>query len=163
MIFCTNNRDIFPGISININLFGGKRCLRARVAKSSKTDYRREGLTGARILVVDDEKAIRDGLYNILQSEGYEVDLSDSGYSALEMLQAKDFQAVITDLKMPGMDGMEVLKAITILQPSVPVIFITGYSTLDNAVEVMKMGAFDFMSKPVNRTRLDPAKGPEGP
>ena len=105
-------------------------------------------MTGARILVVDDEKAIRDGLYNILQSEGYEVDLSDSGYSALEMLQAKDFQAVITDLKMPGMDGMEVLKAITILQPSVPVIFITGYSTLDNAVEVMKMGAFDYLPKP---------------
>jgi DNA-binding NtrC family response regulator len=105
-------------------------------------------LTGTRILVVDDEKAIRDGLRQILEGEGYTVDLSDSGYSALEMLQAQDFQVVITDLKMPGMDGMEVLKAITILQPSVPVIFITGYSTLDNAVEVMKMGAFDYVPKP---------------
>jgi DNA-binding NtrC family response regulator len=105
-------------------------------------------LTGVRILVVDDEKAIREGLRQILEGEGYNVDLSDSGFSALEMLQARDFQAVITDLKMPGMDGMEVLKAITILQPNVPVIFITGYSTLDNAIEVMKMGAFDYVPKP---------------
>ena len=105
-------------------------------------------LNGIRILVVDDEKAIRDGLRQILEGEGHTVELSDSGYSALEMLQSHDFNVVITDLKMPGMDGMEVLKAITILQPSVPVIFITGYSTLDNAVEVMKMGAFDYVPKP---------------
>jgi len=105
-------------------------------------------LVGARIIVVDDEKTIRDGLRRILAGEGYEVELSDSGYSALEKLQAMDFSTVITDLKMPGMDGMEVLKSITTLQPNVPVIFITGYSTLDNAVEVMKMGAFDYIPKP---------------
>ena len=105
-------------------------------------------MIGDRILVVDDERAIREGLRRILTGEGYEVELSDSGYSALEKLQAMDFQTVITDLKMPGMDGMEVLKSISILQPNVPVIFITGYSTLDNAVEVMKMGAFDYIPKP---------------
>jgi two-component system response regulator PilR (NtrC family) len=105
-------------------------------------------LNGIKILVVDDEKAIRNGLRQVLESEGHTVELSDSGYSALEMLQTKDFHVVITDLKMPGMDGMEVLKAIRILQPNVPVIFITGFSTLDNAVEVMKMGAFDYVPKP---------------
>ncbi|UCG38063.1 MAG: sigma-54-dependent Fis family transcriptional regulator [bacterium] len=111
-------------------------------------------MNGAQVLVVDDEKSIRDGLLRILENEGCRVDLSDSGYSALDKLQARDFQVVITDLKMPGMDGMEVLKAITILQPNVPVIFITGYSTLENAVEVMKMGAFDYLSKPFTREQI---------
>ena len=95
-------------------------------------------MTGVNVLIVDDEKAIRDGLSRVLTSEGFSTELSDSGYSALEKLQIHDFQLVITDLKMPGMSGMEVLNAITILQPNVPVILITGYSTVENAVEVMK-------------------------
>ncbi len=111
-------------------------------------------MSGARILIVDDEKAIRDGLSRILQSEGYLTELSYNGYSAMEMLQAQDFEIVITDLKMPGMDGMEVLKAISILQPDVPVLFITGYSTVENAVEVMKIGAFDYLPKPFTPDQL---------
>ncbi len=105
-------------------------------------------MTGARILVVDDEKAIRDGLQKVLEGEGYEAELSHNGYSAVEKLQTTDFELVITDLKMPGMDGIEVLNTISILQPNVPVIFITGYSTVENAVEVMKIGAFDYLPKP---------------
>ena len=105
-------------------------------------------MTGARVLIVDDEKAIRDGLHKVLEGEGYQTQLSHNGYEAVEQLQATEFELVITDLKMPGMDGMEVLNAISILQPDVPVIFITGYSTVENAVEVMKVGAFDYLPKP---------------
>lgn len=111
-------------------------------------------MTGARILIVDDEKAIRDGLQKILEGEGYQTDLSHNGYSAVEKLQVSEFELVITDLKMPGMDGMEVLNAISILQPNVPVIFITGYSTVENAVEVMKIGAFDYLPKPFTPKQL---------
>lgn len=111
-------------------------------------------MTGAKVLIVDDEKAIRDGLHKVLVGEGYETELSHNGYSAVEKLQASDFELVITDLKMPGMDGMEVLKAISILQPNVPVIFITGYSTVENAVEVMKIGAFDYLPKPFTPKQL---------
>ncbi|MDT8395160.1 MAG: sigma-54 dependent transcriptional regulator [bacterium] len=111
-------------------------------------------MTGVNVLIVDDEKAIRDGLSRVLESEGFNTELSDSGYSALEKLQSSDFQLVITDLKMPGMSGMEVLNAITILQPNVPVILITGYSTVENAVEVMKKGAFDYLAKPFTPDQL---------
>ncbi|UCF88071.1 MAG: sigma-54-dependent Fis family transcriptional regulator [bacterium] len=111
-------------------------------------------MTGARILIVDDEKAIRDGLHKILEAEGYQAELSHNGYSAVEKLQDTEFELVITDLKMPGMDGMEVLNAISILQPNVPVIFITGYSTVEKAVEVMKIGAFDYLPKPFTPRHL---------
>ncbi|MGD8354031.1 MAG: sigma-54 dependent transcriptional regulator [Pseudomonadota bacterium] len=111
-------------------------------------------MTDSRILIVDDEKAIRDGLHKILEGEGFLTELSHNGYSAVEKLQASEFDLVITDLKMPGMDGIEVLNAISILQPNVPVIFITGYSTVENAVEVMKIGAFDYLPKPFTPQEL---------
>jgi DNA-binding NtrC family response regulator len=111
-------------------------------------------MTGARVLIVDDEKAIRDGLRKVLEGEGYQTELSHNGYSAVEKLQTDEFELVVTDLKMPGMDGMEVLNAISILQPNVPVIFITGYSTVENAVEVMKIGAFDYLPKPFTPKQL---------
>lgn len=100
------------------------------------------------LLVVDDEEVIREGMSRILSAEGYHVDTSASGRRAIEKTQEIDFDVVITDLKMPGMDGMEVLKTIKILQPEVPVIIITGYSTVDTAVEAMKKGAFDYIAKP---------------
>src|SRR5512138_95529 len=99
-------------------------------------------MTGCKILVVDDEEVIRESLKRVLESEGNQVALSESGFSAIEKLQNESFHIVITDLKMPGMSGMEVLRAIRVLQPEVPVIFITGYSTVETAVEAMKNGAF---------------------
>ncbi|BCA80788.1 sigma-54 dependent transcriptional regulator [Desulfuromonas sp. AOP6] len=102
----------------------------------------------ANILVVDDESVIREGVRRILLQEGYQVETSSSGNLALERMQSADFDLVITDLKMPGMSGMEVLKAIRILQPDVPVVIITGYSTVETAVEAMKFGAFDYLAKP---------------
>src|SRR4030042_3864358 len=100
------------------------------------------------LLVVDDEEVIRKGMRRILEAEGYQVTTSASGRTAIEKIQEQDFDVVITDLKMPGMDGTGVLKTIKILQPEVPVVIITGYSTVDTAVEAMKNGAFDYIAKP---------------
>jgi DNA-binding NtrC family response regulator len=107
------------------------------------------------VLVVDDEAVIREGLRRILEIEGFSVETSSSGNLALERLQDKDFDLVITDLKMPGMSGMEVLKTIKVLQPEVPVIIITGFSTVDTAVEAMKNGAFDYISKPFTPEQIN--------
>ncbi|MDD3801135.1 MAG: sigma-54-dependent transcriptional regulator [Desulfuromonas sp.] len=101
-----------------------------------------------RILVVDDEAVIREALRRILQSDGYQVDPVASGHAALERIQQEQYSVVISDLKMPGMSGMEVLKSIRILQPNVPVIIITGYATVETAVDAIKNGAFDYLSKP---------------
>lgn len=101
-----------------------------------------------RVLVVDDEAVIREGMKRILEGAGYSVETFGSGYSAIERMQDHEFDLVITDLKMPGMNGIEVLKSIKILQPEVPVILITGYAAIDNAIESMKSGAADYIPKP---------------
>ncbi len=103
-----------------------------------------------RILVVDDEAVIRQAVKRILEQENYEVVTATSGHTALEKVQNNDFTVVISDLKMPGMGGMEVLKSIKILQPNVPVIIITGYATVETAVDAIKNGAFDYLPKPFN-------------
>ena len=108
----------------------------------------------SRILVVDDDTVIRDGIKRILERGGMEVATSSGGRIALAMMQESDFDLVVTDLKMPGMNGIEVLKAIKVLQPEVPVIIITGYSTVDTAVEAMKNGAFDYLAKPFNPDQI---------
>lgn len=100
------------------------------------------------ILVVDDEAVIRDGLQRVLEGDRFEVETCRSGHNAIERLQEKDYGLIITDLKMPGMNGIEVLKAVKALQPDIPVIMITGYATVDTAVEAMKNGAVDFIAKP---------------
>src|SRR5512133_1330314 len=100
------------------------------------------------ILVVDDEAVIRDGLQRVLQGERFEVETCISGHNAIERLQEKDYGLILTDLQMPGMNGIEVLKAVKALQPDIPVIMITGYATVDTAVEAMKNGAVDFIAKP---------------
>lgn len=100
------------------------------------------------ILVVDDEAVIREGVRRILEMEGFHVETSASGYSAIERMHENDFDLVVTDLKMPGMNGIEVLKGIKVLQPEIPVIIITGFSTVDTAVDAMKNGAFDYIAKP---------------
>ena len=98
-------------------------------------------MTGKRIMVVDDEAIIREGMRRILDGGGFSVETFANGYHALEKLQESPFDLLITDLKMPGMGGMEVLKSIEVLQPEMPVIIITGYSSVDTAVEAMKNGA----------------------
>jgi DNA-binding NtrC family response regulator len=100
------------------------------------------------ILVVDDEAVIRDGIKRVLECDRFEVETCRSGHLAIELLQEKDFGLIISDLKMPGMNGIEVLKAVKALQPDIPVIIITGYASIDTAVEAMKNGASDYISKP---------------
>ena len=101
-----------------------------------------------RLLIVDDESVIRDGLRRILENESYAVETCSSGFQAIEIMQQREFDLIITDLKMPGMSGMEVLKSVRTLQPNIPVILITGYASIDTAVAAMKNGASDYISKP---------------
>jgi DNA-binding NtrC family response regulator len=101
-----------------------------------------------RVLVVDDEAVIRDALKRILEGERFSVETCVSGHSAIESLHERDFDLIVTDLKMPGMNGIEVLKAVKTLQPEAPVIMITGYASVDTAVEAMKNGAVDYLAKP---------------
>lgn len=100
------------------------------------------------ILVVDDEAVIRDGIKRVLECDRFEVETCRSGHIAIERLQEKEYGLIISDLKMPGMNGIEVLKAVKALQPDIPVIIITGYASIDTAVEAMKNGAADYISKP---------------
>lgn len=101
-----------------------------------------------KLLVIDDEPAIREGVRRILEGESYTVETFGSGQAALERLKQEAFDLVITDLKMPGLSGMDVLRSIKEIHPDLPVIFITGYSSVDSAVEVMKLGAVDYIAKP---------------
>lgn len=105
-------------------------------------------MENSRLLIVDDEAVIRDGLKRILSGKAFAVETCSSGFSAIEIMQQREFDLIITDLKMPGMSGMEVLKSVRTLQPDTPVILITGYASIDTAVEAMKNGASDYISKP---------------
>lgn len=100
------------------------------------------------ILVVDDEAVIRDGIQRVLEGDRFDIETCMSGHTAIERMQQKEYGLVITDLKMPEMNGIEVLKAVKALQPDIPVILITGYASIDTAVEAMKNGASDYISKP---------------
>ena len=100
------------------------------------------------ILVVDDEKVIRDGCTLILQPEGYRVATAAHGQEALEVLKAEPVNVILCDLKMPVMGALEVLEEVGRQYPDIPVIIITGHGTVDDAVECMKKGAYDFVTKP---------------
>ncbi len=101
-----------------------------------------------RILVVDDEMIVCESCQRILEEEGLEVEIALSGTEAFAKMRENPFDIVITDLKMPGIDGMEVLRTIRREYPDTIVIMITGFSTVETAVEAMKLGAFDYIPKP---------------
>ena len=101
-----------------------------------------------RILVVDDELIVCESCQRILEEEGYEVEVALSGQEAFEKMKESVFDIVITDLKMPTLDGIDVLKYIRKEFPDTIVIMITGFSTVETAVEAMKLGAFDYIPKP---------------
>jgi two-component system response regulator HydG len=102
----------------------------------------------ARILVIDDDKAMRDACFQILSRKGYQVELAARAKQGLTFLESQSFDAILLDLVMPDMDGLEALKKIRALDPDVEVIIITGYGTIQSAVESIKAGAFHFLSKP---------------
>lgn len=107
-----------------------------------------------RILIIDDEKAIRNALRDILQFEKYEVDEAADGAEGIRKAEESRFDLVLCDIKMPKTDGMDVLTRLQEIQPDLPVVMITGHGTIDTAVEALKKGAYDFISKPPDLNRL---------
>ena len=108
----------------------------------------------ARILAVDDESIILDSFRKILVVAGYSIDTVEKGREALGLILKNDYDFVFTDLKMPEMDGLEVTKAVKHLRPDIDVIVITGYASIDTAVETMKFGAMDYVQKPFTEDEL---------
>jgi CheY-like chemotaxis protein len=130
---------------------------------SLKLDFSREAKTlkraevespKARILCVDDESVILDSFRRILVLDGYCVDTVESGKEALGLIQTHSYDFVFTDLKMPEMDGLEVTKAVKHLRPDIDVVIITGFATVETAVECMKFGAMDYVQKPFTEDEL---------
>ncbi|QKG80739.1 sigma-54-dependent transcriptional regulator [Tenuifilum thalassicum] len=108
----------------------------------------------SKILVIDDEKAIRNTLKDILEVEGHTVDVAEDGHMGLELFNGGKYEIVLCDIKMPQMDGIEVLEKLQEQQPDVPVVMISGHGNIDTAVEAIKKGAFDFIEKPLDLNRL---------
>jgi len=108
----------------------------------------------AKILCVDDEPVILDSFRKILVLDGYSVDTVENGKDALGLIQKHHYDFVFTDLKMPVMDGVEVTKSVKHLRPDIDVIIITGYATVETAVECMKFGAMDYVQKPFTEDEL---------
>ncbi len=102
----------------------------------------------ARILVVDDERSMREVLFSMLKNEGYDVTVAEGGETAIEAVRRETFDAIITDVRMPKVDGLQVLKATKELSPGTVVIMITAFGSSETAVEAMKLGAYDYITKP---------------
>ena len=100
------------------------------------------------ILIIDDNETIREGLSATVRRMGHEALCASAGASGLALLGKHSIDFVITDLRMEGMDGVEVLRALREHDPDVPAMIITAFGTVDTAVEAMKLGAFDFLTKP---------------
>lgn len=143
-----------------------KKALKEReavLAESIRLDYSSEAKSLrraevknpiAKILCVDDEEVILDSFRKILVLGGYSVDTVTSGKEALGLVQTHHYDFVFTDLKMPEMDGVEVTKAVKHLRPDIDVVIITGYATVETAVETMKYGAMDYVQKPFTDDEL---------
>ncbi|GIK20818.1 MAG: response regulator [Ignavibacterium sp.] len=131
--------------------------------ESLKLDFSNEATTlkraqvenpKARILCVDDEEVILGSFRKILVLDGYSVDTVENGQEALGLIQKHHYDFVFTDLKMPMMDGVEVCKSVKYLRPDIDVIIITGYASIETAVETMKYGALDYVEKPFTEDEL---------
>lgn len=116
----------------------------------------------AKLLIIDDERGIRNTLKEILADEGHEVDVAENGKQGLEMAQAKAYDLIFSDIKMPEMDGIEVLRALKEPTPDpslegredCPVVMISGHGDVETAVQALKMGAYDFLLKPLDLNRI---------
>lgn len=108
----------------------------------------------AHILIIDDEKSIRNSFKDILEFENYTVDTAENGMVGVDLVKNNKYDLVFCDIKMPEMDGMEVLQEIVKERNDLPVIMISGHGTIDVAVESIKLGAYDFISKPLDLNRI---------
>jgi DNA-binding NtrC family response regulator len=107
-----------------------------------------------KILLVDDEKDFLDVMSERIEARGMEVTTADSAMKALELVKSGGFDAIIVDLMMPAMDGLQTLKAIKEKNPDLQVILLTGHATVEKGIEAMKLGAMDFVEKPADLDRL---------
>ncbi|MCP3875968.1 MAG: response regulator [Desulfobacteraceae bacterium] len=107
-----------------------------------------------KVLLVDDEKEFLEIMSERMTARGMEVTTANSATKALSILEKKTFDAIVMDFQMPGMDGMEALKAIKNLKPELQIILLTGYATTEKTVEAMKVGATDFLEKPADLESL---------
>ena len=108
----------------------------------------------SKILIVDDEPIIRAALREILEYEKYEIEEAENAKIALEIIEKQEFKLILSDIKMPGMNGIDFLEELQKRENNVPVIMITGHGDVDTAVESLKKGAFDFLQKPLDMNRL---------
>jgi len=108
----------------------------------------------AKILIIDDERAIRSTLREILEYEDYVVEDIDNGIDGLALIQSNDYDLVLCDIKMNRMDGLEVLTEGLAIKPDLPFIMISGHGNIETAVEAVKTGAYDYISKPPDLNRL---------
>ncbi len=108
----------------------------------------------ARILIVDDEESIRETLREILEYEGYEIEEASDGEKAISLIKKFNYDAVLSDIKMPKLDGIEVLEQAKSIAPELPFIMISGHGTIETAIEATKKGAFDFINKPPDLNKL---------
>lgn len=107
-----------------------------------------------KVLLVDDEKDFLDIMTERMETRGLDVSVSTSAVQALEKIKSESYDAIVLDLLMPEMDGIEALKAIREIQPDAQVILLTGHATVKKGIEAMKLGALDFFEKPVNLESL---------
>src|SRR3989338_7227025 len=108
----------------------------------------------AKILVVDDEQIIRERMKSLLELDGYEVFIADSGQQGLAVFNEKKPEVIVTDIKMPGMDGIELLEKIKAVSAEAEIIMLTGHGGIETAISSLKKGAFDYMTKPVDFDEL---------
>lgn len=101
-----------------------------------------------RILVADDDVFVRDVIIKLLSEQGYSVITANDGHEAIRYLRLEDIYLVLTDLRMPGADGLEVLRTAMHINPKISVVILTAYGTLDTALEAVKEGAYDYLTKP---------------
>ncbi len=125
-----------------------------RRSRRNRTSYKNDIKMKFTILIIDDEKNIREGLAMALEDEGYEILTAENGKVGLTIAQEEEVDLVITDLKMPEVSGEEVIKQVISKTPGVPVIVLTGHGTVETAVEAMRLGAYDFLTKPLDLDRL---------
>ena len=102
------------------------------------------------VLIIEDDLNTREGLKTFLEEEGYRITAVEKGEEGIELVKEKSFPVVVTDLKLPGMDGIEVLREVHRISPNTEVIILTAYGTVENAVEAMKEGAYHYLTKPIN-------------
>lgn len=109
---------------------------------------------GIKVLLVDDEEEFTSILSERMKSRGFDVDITNSGVNALKKVKQKSYDAIVLDLYMPEMDGIDTLKNLIEKNPDLQIIFLTGHATLEKGIEAVKLGAVDFMEKPVDIDKL---------